>query len=77
MDVPSYQVRPGDVISIKDNDRSKKLARENLEISAAWGLQNWLIRDENALTGTMVGLPTREDIEIPVEEQLIVELCSR
>ena len=77
VNIASYQVDVGDVIGIKDNDRSKKLARENLEISAAWGLQNWLIRDENALTGTMVGLPTREDIEIPVEEQLIVELCSR
>jgi small subunit ribosomal protein S4 len=77
MSIPSHQVNVGDVIGVKDCDRTKKLVRENLEVASAWGLQNWLIRDENALTGTVVGLPTREDVEIPVEEHLIVELCSR
>lgn len=77
VNIPSYQVNVGDVIGVKDADRTRKLVRENLEIAAGWGLQNWLIRDENALTGTVVGLPTREDVDIPVEENLIIELCSR
>jgi small subunit ribosomal protein S4 len=77
VNIPSFRVSIGDVIGVKDCDKTRKLVRENLEVSSAWGLQNWIIRDENALTGTVVGLPTREDVEIPVEEQLIVELCSR
>lgn len=74
---PSFQISQGDVISIKGTERSKKLARTHLELSEGRPPQSWLQVDENKLEVNVTALPTRDDVQIPVEENLIVEMCSR
>ncbi len=76
-DRPGCLVNVGDVVTIKDNPRSQGLIRRNLEELGAPVLQNWLTLDMTKLEGTVVGLPTRDDVEIPVEDHLIVEFCSQ
>ncbi len=75
--VPSYLVGVGDRITIKDSERSTKLIRANLEELGEPQLQNWLRLDASKLEGEVIALPTSEDVMIPVEEQMIVELCSQ
>jgi len=73
---PGFQVRKGDRITVKPSERSQNMVR-------AWvgdqgpAVQSWLQLDAQKLEGNVVGLPTREDVQIPVEEQLIIEMCSR
>jgi len=73
---PGYLVRKGDRISVKPSERSQKF------IKAALGdggrpVQAWLQLDAQRLEGEVAAVPTREEVQIPVEEQLIVEMCSR
>ncbi|MCD6365103.1 MAG: 30S ribosomal protein S4 [Planctomycetes bacterium] len=75
--VASYLVRPGDVITVKDSDRSRNLVRASIEELGEPNVQNWLQLDLTKLRAEVIALPTREDVMIPVEEQLIVELCSQ
>ncbi len=75
--VPSYACRVGDVITVKDSERSRKLVRSVLEELGEPHVQNWLKLDIPKLEGQVVAMPTRDDVQIPVEENLIVELCSR
>lgn len=75
--IPSYQVSVGDKVSIKPSDKSQKLIRTRLEELGEPRLQNWLTLDMSQLIGEVVALPTRDDVMIPVEEQLIIEFCSR
>ena len=77
VNIPSYSCRVGDVITVKDCDKSRKLIRTMLEELGEPHVQNWLKLDLTKLEGQVVAMPTREDIQIPVEENLIVELCSR
>ena len=77
VNVPSYLVRPGDVIevreSMKDNEAMKRIVEEN----AARPVPAWLEKDEKKLSGKVIKLSSREDIDLPVEEHLIVELYSK
>lgn len=73
---PSVLLSPGDRIGVKESERSKKYVRALLGENPP-PVQPWLDRDVNALTGQVLGLPTREHVQIPVEEHLIVEMCSR
>lgn len=77
LDRPSFLVRKGDKISAKPTDKSKKLVRQNLEGDGQFVPQPWLSLQLERLEGQVVNLPSRDDVQIPVEEQLIVELCSR
>lgn len=77
LDRPGYLVEQGDRVSIKPVDRSRKVARQNLEILGGTPPQPWLQLNAEMLEGMVVSLPTRDDVQIPVEEQLIVEMCSR
>lgn len=77
VNVPSYQVSVGDKISIKDAEKSQKLIRSRLEELGEPRLQNWLTLDMSQLVGEVVALPTRDDVMIPIEENLIIEFCSR
>ncbi len=72
----SYLIRQGDRISVKPSERSKKFVRAALGDGGP-AVQAWLKLDAQALEGTIEALPTREDVQIPVEEQLIIEMCSR
>lgn len=73
---PGFLVSQGDRISIKPVERSQKFVRLVLGDSAP-PVQAWLQVDGQNLQGTVVALPTREDVQIPVEEQLIIEMSSR
>jgi small subunit ribosomal protein S4 len=77
VNVASFEVSVGDEITIKPSERSKALIRARLEELGEPRLQNWLTLDMSQLVGRIVALPTRDDVTIPVEENLIVEFCSR
>ena len=77
VDIPSYQVKPGEVVAISENSRKKpvfaELTGENAPIALVPG---WIEKTDD-YTGKIVAMPTREDIDYPVEEHLIVELYSK
>jgi len=77
VNVPSYLVKPGDVIELRE--KSKKVVRimEALEGVARRGVPPWLELDKDQMKGQMKALPNREDITIPIQEKLIVELYSK
>jgi small subunit ribosomal protein S4 len=76
VNISSYMLKVGDKIAVKEADKSKKLIRARLEELGEPHVQNWLRLDMTKLEADVVAYPTREDVTIPVEEQLIVELCS-
>ncbi len=77
VDIPSIQVKEGDVIEVRE--RSKKLTRieGSLELKAAGETPAWLELDRDAMKATVKALPTRDDIQLPIQESLIVELYSK
>ena len=77
VDRPGFLVDQGDRVSIKPSPRSQKLARANLELSEYRTPQPWLQVDAAKLEVMVAALPSRDDVQIPVEELLIVEMCSR
>ena len=77
VNTPSHLVRVGDKIGIKDSERSKKFIRVWLEELGEPHVQNWLKVDLTKLEAEVLAVPTRDDVMIPVEEQLIVELCGQ
>ncbi len=77
VNISSYLVRVGDRIGVKGSEKSQKLIRSRLEDLGEPHVQNWLKVDTPKLAAEIVALPTRDDVMIPVEEHLIVELCSQ
>ena len=78
VNIPSYLVKAGDVIEVAESSRSSEIFKRLLGPDAPVFLQPaWLERDKNALKGTVAKMPAREDIDMPIEEHLIVELYSR
>lgn len=75
VDIPSYQVNAGDVISIKENKRQKEMFKELKEVKVV--MPKWLEFDSTKLEGRILELPKRDDIDLAIEEHLIVELYSR
>ena len=78
VNIPSYLIRVGDVIEVKESSRSsvqfKRLTAEDAPVVL---VPQWLDRDKNSLKGTVNRLPVREDVDMPIEEHLIVELYSK
>jgi small subunit ribosomal protein S4 len=77
VDVPSYQVSPGDEISVRPKSKNLLPVQVSLESRTRPSLLDWLALDEKAKVGRMVRQPTRSDIPLAVQEQLIVELYSK
>ena len=77
VDVPSFQVSPGDEIAVKPRSKDLLPVQASLEARTRPSLRDWLALDEKARVGRMVRRPTREDIPLQVQEQLIVELYSK
>ena len=77
VNIPSYLVKAGDVIAIKDKSLESAKIKDVLEANGARPVPTWLERAANANSGKVVNLPAREDIDTPVEESLIVELYSK
>ncbi|UCC29881.1 MAG: 30S ribosomal protein S4 [Phycisphaerales bacterium] len=73
---PGYLVKKGDRISVKPSERSQKFIRQTLGDGGP-SVQTWLQLDAQTLEGVVAAMPSREDVQIPVEEQLIIEMCSR
>ncbi len=78
VNIPSYLVKAGDVIEVKEASRSTTRFKAMTGEDAPKVLvPEWLDRDKNALKGTVTRLPVREDVDVPIEEHLIVELYSK
>ena len=75
--IPSYQVKPGMVITLKDSSRGIEKIKANIEANAFRPAPKWLEYDANNMIAKVVGVPARDDIDLPVEEHLIVELYSK
>ncbi len=75
--VPSYIVKAGDVIEIREKSKSLQRYKDILEVTGGRLVPEWMEVDQEALKGTVKNLPTREMIDVPVDEMLIVELYSK
>ncbi|MCI8728823.1 MAG: 30S ribosomal protein S4 [Clostridia bacterium] len=76
VNIPSYLIKAGDVVAVKDNKQSKTMF-DDIKANAPKGLPKWLTFDNEKLAATVVSLPERADIELNIEEHLIVELYSK
>ncbi len=77
VDIPSYLVKPGDVIAVKDKFKASSKVKSISDIAGGKVVPKWLEFDAENLTGKIVNLPAREDIDLPIKEHLIVELYSK
>ncbi len=77
VDIPSYIVKPGDVIELKEKYRSNSQIQENLQVRVQRGIPAWLELDAENFKGVVKSLPSREDITIPIQESYIIEFYSR
>lgn len=75
--IPSYLVKAGDVIEVREKSRSLQRYKDILEVTAGRLVPEWMEVDQEAMKGTVKYLPTREMIDVPVNEMLIVELYSK
>ncbi len=77
VDVPSFVVKQGQKIGIKQREASRKLAAQNFELVRSRGVPSWVSRDEKTFTGDIIDLPKRDEVSVPLNDQLIVELCAK
>ena len=77
VDIPSILVNEGDVIEVKEKSRSSQLFKAIKETNQSFGVVSWLDSDLENLKVKVTNFPTREDIDIPVEERMIVEFYSK
>lgn len=77
VDIPSYLVKPGEVIALRESSRSVDKFKASLEANGSRKAPKWLEFDQNALAAKVVAAPARDDIDLPIEEHLIVELYSK
>ena len=77
VDIPSYQVKVGDTIEIKEKYATMQRYKDILEVTESRIVPEWLSADHEGLKGTVVAKPKREQIDVPVEETFIVELYSK
>jgi len=77
VNIPSYLVSAGDVVEIKEAKKGGQRYKDILEVTGGRLVPDWLTADQEALKGTVVSVPTREAIDVPVHEMLIVELYSK
>ena len=77
VDIASYLVKPGDVIAVREIRKDNPVIKENIEAGAKRPVPEWLDLDSKNFSAKVVRMVTREEIDLPVEEQLIVELYSK
>ena len=77
VNIPSYLIKAGDTIQIKENKKDSQRYKDILEVTSARLVPDWLEVDQEALSGVIKELPSREAIDVPVNEMLIVELYSK
>ena len=77
VDIPSYLVKAGDVVAVRESKKETGAVKVNVEENAARPVPEWLEKNSETLSGKVVRLASREDVDIPIEEHLIVELYSK
>jgi small subunit ribosomal protein S4 len=77
VDIPSYLVKAGDQVSLKEGIRKNTFLLAAVDHTRARGIPEWLALDADALKGSVVALPSRESITLPIQEQMIIELYSK
>jgi small subunit ribosomal protein S4 len=77
VNIPSYNVKAGDIVVIKDKPGSRRLVTRNLELTQIQPVPDWLVVDKDQFQGKVMRIPSREEIAPIVNEQLVVELYSR
>jgi small subunit ribosomal protein S4 len=77
VNISDYTTKIGDKITVKNSEKSRKAVKDQLESNPNFATQGWLQLSREKPEATVVALPTRDDVQIPVEEQLVVEFCSR
>jgi small subunit ribosomal protein S4 len=77
INLPSYRVKAGDVVEVKESSKSIQRFKDIMEVTAGRLTPEWISVDKEALKGTVNALPRREQIDVPVDEMLIVELYSK
>jgi small subunit ribosomal protein S4 len=77
INIPSYQARKGDVIQVREKSRKNEQIRQAVETASGRGIPAWLELNPEQFRGTVLDVPKREDIRLPIQEQLIVELYSK
>jgi small subunit ribosomal protein S4 len=75
--IPSYSLKVNDVVSLKNNNVSKQLATKNLESATSRSVPDWLSLSKEELKGTVMRIPTRQEIQPIANEQAVVEFYSR
>ena len=77
VNVSDYTTKIGEKITIKGSQKSRKRVKEQLDTNPSFTVQSWLQLSREEPQATIVALPTRDDVQVPVEELLVVEFCSR
>lgn len=77
VDIPSYLVKPGEVIELKEKYRNLPQIQENLEVRIQKGIPSWLELEPENFKGRVKALPSREDITMPIHESYIIEFYSK
>lgn len=77
VNIPSYQVSSGDYVEVKEKSRKMKVILDSLETVVRRGIPAWIDLEKDKYRGTLTAIPNREDLTMPMQEQLIVELYSK
>lgn len=77
VNIPSFQVKPGDEVAFREGSRKLPVLAQAIEFSSHQAVPNWLEVNRDNMSGRVTALPKRDDIQLPVNEQLIVELYSK
>ena len=77
LDIPSALLKPGDIVAVAEGSREVVLLKENSEAAAVRSIPAWLSFSPDSMTGNVLTVPIREQIEVPVNEQLVVEFYAR
>jgi small subunit ribosomal protein S4 len=77
VDISSFQLRPGDVVAPSTREKTRKIVAEALEVNKSQPVPAWLEVNRDTLSCRVATLPRREDVPHPIQEQLIIELCSK
>lgn len=77
VNIPSFLIKPGDVIKVKDKSKENVIIKESLDKSKGRTLVSWLKYEPATMSGSLLNVPTRDTIGLPINEQLIIELYSK
>ena len=77
VNIPSYRVKAGDVIEVREKSKDLQRFKDVLDVTSSRIVPQWLSADHDNLSGTVINLPSRDEIDVPVDEMLIVELYSK